>query len=59
VLDLNIADLVKDAQILHAARNMVIELLSEDPELEKAANANIAHHYSMMGSNRTNWSRIS
>src|SRR6218665_840599 len=31
VLDLNIADLSKDAQILHMARNMVIELLSEDP----------------------------
>lgn len=59
VLDLNIADLVKDSQILHAARNMVIELLSEDPELQKNENANIAYHFSMMGSNRTNWSRIS
>jgi ATP-dependent DNA helicase RecG len=59
VLDLNIADLAKDAQILHAARNMVIELLSEDPELQKLENSNIAYHFSMMGSNRTNWSRIS
>lgn len=59
VLDLNIADLAKDAQILHAARNMVIELLSEDPELQKPENSNIAYHFSMMGSNRTNWSRIS
>lgn len=59
VLDLNIADLAKDSQILHAARNMVIELLSEDPHLEKTENANIAYQYSMMNSNRTNWSRIS
>jgi ATP-dependent DNA helicase RecG len=59
VLDLNIADLAKDAQILHAARNMVIELLSEDPELQKPENANIAYHFSMLGSNRTNWSKIS
>lgn len=59
VLDLNIADLAKDAQILHAARNMVIELLSEDPELQKPENSAIAYHFSMMQSNRTNWSRIS
>lgn len=59
VLDLNIADLAKDSQILHAARNIVIELLSEDPNLEKSENANIAYQYSMMNSNKTNWSRIS
>lgn len=58
-LDLNIADLAKDAQILHAARNMVIELLSEDPQLEKKENSNIAYHFSMMGRDQTNWSRIS
>ncbi len=59
VLDLNIADLAKDSQILHAARNMVIELLSEDSNLEKPENSAIAYQYSMMNSNRTNWSRIS
>jgi ATP-dependent DNA helicase RecG len=59
VLDLNIADLAKDGQILHTARNMVIELLSEDINLEKPENANIAYQFSMMNSNRTNWSRIS
>ncbi|MCW3084524.1 MAG: ATP-dependent helicase [Bacteroidetes bacterium] len=58
-LDLNIADLSKDAPILHAARNMVIELLSEDPELQNPENANIAYHFSMMGRAMTNWSRIS
>lgn len=59
VLDLNIADLAKDSQILHTARNMVIELLSEDPELVNPENSNIAYQFSMMNSNRTNWSRIS
>ena len=59
VLDLNIADLAKDSQILHAARNMVIELLSEDANLEKPENANIAYQFSMMNRERTNWSRIS
>jgi ATP-dependent DNA helicase RecG len=59
VLDLNIADLAKDAQILHSARNMAIELLSEDPNLEKPENSNIAYQFALMNSNRTNWSRIS
>ena len=59
VLDLNIADLAKDAQILHTARNMVIELLSEDADLQKPENSAIAYHFSMMNSSRTNWSRIS
>lgn len=59
VLDLNIADLAKDAQILHAARNMAIELLSEDQNLEKPENSNIAYQFALMNANRTNWSRIS
>jgi len=59
VLDLNIADLAKDAQILHTARNMVIELLSEDQNLEKPENSMIAYQFALMNTNRTNWSRIS
>jgi ATP-dependent DNA helicase RecG len=59
VLDLRIADLAKDAQILQAARNMVIELLSDDPDLLKPENKNIAHQLAMMTRERTNWSRIS
>lgn len=59
VLDLNIADLAKDAQILHAARNMVIELLADDPQLQNPENAMIAQHLATMGKERTNWSRIS
>jgi ATP-dependent DNA helicase RecG len=59
VLDLNIADLAKDAQILHSARNMVMELLSEDPNLEKPENSNIAYQLAISNSSQTNWSRIS
>ncbi len=59
VLDLNIADLAKDSQILHAARNMVIELLSEDQNLEKPENSNIAYQFALANTSRTNWSRIS
>ncbi|MES2592929.1 MAG: ATP-dependent DNA helicase RecG [Bacteroidota bacterium] len=59
VLDLNIADLAKDAQILHAARNMAIELLAEDPNLEKAENNCIAYQLALSTFGSTNWSRIS
>jgi ATP-dependent DNA helicase RecG len=59
VLDLNIADLAKDGQILHAARNMVIEILSEDPNLEQLENSEIANQFALMNSSKTNWSRIS
>ncbi len=59
VLDLNIADLAKDAQILHSARNVAIELLSEDPNLEKPENSSIAYQLAVSNSGQTNWSRIS
>lgn len=59
VLDLNIADLAKDAQILHSARNIAIELLSEDPNLEKPENSNIAYQLAISNGSQTNWSRIS
>ncbi len=59
VLDLNIADLAKDAQILHAARNMVIEILSEDPDLAKTENSTIAYQFALLNNYKTDWSRIS
>ena len=59
VLDLKIADLAKDAPILHSARNMAIELLSEDPNLEKSENTAIAYQFAMTNRSSTNWSRIS
>jgi ATP-dependent DNA helicase RecG len=59
VLDLNIADLAKDSQILHSARNMAIELLSEDPQLEKPENSPIAYQLALTMNEKTNWSRIS
>lgn len=59
VLDLNLADLAKDAQILHSARNMAMELLSEDPTLEKPENSAIAYHLALTTNEKNNWSRIS
>ncbi len=59
VLDLKIADLAKDAQVLQLARNMATELIAEDPTFEKPENAPVAYHYAMMQVSKTNWSRIS
>ena len=59
VLDLAIADLAKDSQILYAARNIASELLSEDINLMKPENAAIAKQYKRSIRSETNWSRIS
>ena len=59
VLDLAIADLAKDSQILYAARNIAGELLSEDINLMKPENAAIAKQYNRSIGSETNWSRIS
>jgi ATP-dependent DNA helicase RecG len=59
VLDLKIADLAKDAQLLQISRNMAIELIAEDPDFEKPENATIAYQFAMMNTHKTNWSRIS
>ena len=59
VLDLSIADLAKDAQILYAARNMAQELLADDTDLSKPENAGIALFYNRGNRSTTNWSKIS
>lgn len=59
VLDLSIADLAKDSQILYAARNMAQELLSIDTDLRKSENAPIASFLKSMNRSTTNWSKIS
>ena len=59
VLNLKIADVVKDGQILVAARNTAISLLQEDSNLSKPANANIKRAYSVLSKNSKIWSNIS
>ena len=59
VLNLKIADVIKDSQILVAARNTAISLLQEDSNLSKPANANIQRAYSVLSKNSKIWSNIS
>jgi len=59
ILNLKIADLVQDAQILTYARNVAIDLLEEDPDLMKPENKIAAERLAELEKDRTNWSRIS
>jgi ATP-dependent DNA helicase RecG len=59
VLNLKIADVVKDSQILVAARNTAITLLQDDSSLSKPENANIKRAYSVLSKNSKIWSNIS
>ena len=59
VLDLLIADLSQDAEIVKCAREDVIALLDEDIALELEKHINIKNHISSLSRNTVNWSRIS
>jgi ATP-dependent DNA helicase RecG len=58
VLNLRLADLVKDRPILDAAKKISDQLIEEDPELESAENLRLKYYLvSLQG--KTPWSRIS
>ena len=59
VLNLKIADVVKDSKILIAARNMAIAVLEEDPNLSKFENKPIQKAFSKMSKSAKIWSNIS
>lgn len=58
-IDLLIADLSKDAEILKVARENAQEILKEDPELEKPENQVIRNQIAAQKKDEVNWSRIS
>ena len=59
VLNLKIADVVKDTPILYKARNTAIELLQEDPNLSNPKNNVIQKTYSQLSKASGIWSNIS
>ncbi|WP_422351694.1 ATP-dependent DNA helicase RecG [Flagellimonas sp.] len=59
LLNLKIADIVKDNQILQTARYHAIQLLKEDPRLEKPENLPIRSAYSIMSRGKDIWGYIS
>ncbi len=59
VLDLLIADLGKDGDLLQRARESAISILQDDPELKKEENTAIRNQVASMRKTTVNWSRIS
>ena len=59
VLDLKIADIVKDANILQKARSVAIEVLEKDPNLSSIENKNIKKTYIQIHKNKAIWANIS
>ncbi len=59
VLNLKIADIVKDNDILKTARYHAMQLLKEDPALDKRENIVIRHTYSQLVRYKNIWNYIS
>jgi len=59
IIDLRIADIVKDEKILKYARNVAGEIISKDPTLSNEKNAILAHHLLNMDKKQQNWGLIS
>ncbi|MGB1283820.1 MAG: ATP-dependent DNA helicase RecG [Polaribacter sp.] len=59
VLNLKIADVVKDSNILYTARNSAIQLLQEDANLEKPKNNAIQKAFAEISKSSKIWSAIS
>lgn len=59
VLDLLIADLSRDGQVLQRAREKAVEILESDPDLKNPENSVIRAQVASMRKSAVNWSRIS
>ena len=59
ILDLRIADIVKDEKILKYARNAATEIIQTDPTLIKKENDILAQHLLQIDRKKQNWGLIS
>lgn len=59
VLDLLIANLAQDQEIIREARHCAQEIVDKDPEFNAPEHRNIKNHLSALKKTTTNWSRIS
>ncbi len=59
VLNLKIADIIKDNDILHTARHHALQILKADPSLEKPENLVIRHTYAQLVKHKNIWTYIS
>lgn len=59
ILNLKIADIIKDEKILKYARNLATDIIRDDPGLEKEKNAILSHHFQLIDKYKENWGLIS
>lgn len=59
ILDLKLADIVRDEQMLRAARNIATKLLDDDPQLVKPENQRMTRYLNYLKSKKSEWSMIS
>jgi len=59
ILDLKLADIVKDEQMLKAARNIAQRLLDDDPQLAKPENQRMVRYLEYLRTKKSEWSMIS
>jgi ATP-dependent DNA helicase RecG len=59
ILDLKLADIVKDEHLLRIARNVAQKLLNEDPQLNKPENIRILRYLNYLNNKKSDWAMIS
>jgi ATP-dependent DNA helicase RecG len=59
VLNLKIANIVKDTELLSTARKIAIEVIKEDPTLNLPKNKNIRHAIELINQQQKDWLGIS
>jgi ATP-dependent DNA helicase RecG len=59
ILDLKIADIIRDEKILKYSRNLASDILHDDPELVKEKNLLLSRHLALMNKYNENWGLIS
>ena len=59
ILDLKLADIVRDEQMLRAARNVALKLLDDDSQLAKVENQRILRYLNYLSTKKSEWAKIS
>ena len=59
ILDLKLADIVRDEQMLRAARNCAQKLLDDDPHLAKSENQRMVRYLNYLSNQKSEWAMIS
>jgi ATP-dependent DNA helicase RecG len=59
ILDLRIADIIRDEKLLKYSRNKAMDIIQEDPDLSSEKNAVLRKHLAAMYQTKENWGLIS